>query len=141
MKYDITCVLHNNILQYPPPMLCIRIFLHPCSVFVSFYPSLSHTHTHTAHTHIRMHARTHTHTHTHTHTRTHTYARTHTNTHTPNTHRLLTQGSGRSRNLERGVQPLACKAHPKIFLGVATPLPARKCIYSWKSELNISSRS
>ena len=123
--------------------------LHPCSVFVSFsthalYSYLStppsHTHTHTAHTHIvRMHARTHTH--IRTHTRTHTYARTHTNTHTPNTYRLLTQGSGRSRNLERGVQPLACKAHPKIFWGVATPLPVRKCIYSWKSELNISSWS
>ena len=35
--------------------------------------------------------------------------------------------SGGSRNLERGVEPLARKAHPKNF-GFAKPLPARKCI-------------
>ena len=32
------------------------------------------------------------------------------------------EGSGRFRNLERGVQPLARKAHPKIF-GLPRPLP------------------
>ena len=40
--------------------------------------------------------------------------------------------SGGFRNLERGVQPLAREAQPKI-LGVPRPLPARKT-----SELNIS---
>ena len=37
----------------------------------------------------------------------------------------LHQCSGGFRNLERGVQPLAREAHPKI-LGLPRPLPARK---------------
>ena len=45
------------------------------------------------------------------------------------------QSSGRFRNLERGVQPLARKAQPKI-LGLPSPLLARKCP-SWVSRSNL----
>ena len=44
----------------------------------------------------------------------------------------LLQSSGGFRNLERGVQPLACKAHLKMF-----KFP-RPLLVMWKSELNIS---
>jgi len=45
------------------------------------------------------------------------------------------EGSGGFRNLERGVQPLARKAHPEI-VGLPRPLPVM-FKNSWKSELNI----
>ena len=57
--------------------------------------------------------------------------------------------SGRFRNLEKGVQPLACKSQPKN-LGGAMPTsghvnawaglgkPERYTYNSWKSKLNIS---
>ena len=47
-----------------------------------------------------------------------------------------TELSGGFRNLERGVQPLACKAHPKI-LGVATPTSSHVNVWTEYLEATI----